>query len=162
MMRDIDKDVNTAHVSSFADDTRVLAGISHSDDVEVLQQDLEKIFLWSAENNASFNASKFECLRYGKNKFIIDNTVYHSNTQSEIQTHNSVRDLGVTMSSDATFAEHISNIIVAANLKCAWVLRSFKTRERTPMVTLWKAMIMPTLDYCSQLWCPTPLASSKI
>ena len=154
MMRDIDQNVRTAHVSSFADDTRVLAGISHPDDVDALQQDMGRIFQWSTDNNASFNADKFDCLRYGTNKSIIDNTVYYSNNLARIETRASVKDLGVTMSSDATFAEHISNVVVSANLKCAWVLRSFKTRDRTALVTLWKALVMPILDYCCQLWCP--------
>ena len=154
MMGDIDENVRTAHVSSFADDTRVLAGISHPGDVDALQQDLGRIYQWSSDNNAVFNADKFECLRYGTNKAIIENTAYYSNNLATIKTHSSVKDLGVTMSSDATFAEHIFNVIGSANLKCAWVLRSFKTRDRTALVTLWKALVMPTLDYCSQLWCP--------
>ena len=59
------------------------------------------------------------------------------------------------MSSDAHFSEQISNTILSAGLKCGWILRSFKTRDRLPMITLWKSLVAPILDYCSQLWCPT-------
>ena len=37
---------------------------------------------------------------------------------------------------------------------CSWILRTFKSRSPILMVSLWKAMVQPILDYCSQLWCP--------
>ena len=38
----------------------------------------------------------------------------------------------------------------------AWALRTFSTRERDPMTTIWNAQIRPILDYCSPLWSPNP------
>ena len=67
MLRDIDHNVHTAFVSSFADDTCVLGGIAGVDDVAALQRDLEIIYQWSETNNAQFNSGKFELLRYGYN-----------------------------------------------------------------------------------------------
>ena len=155
MLHDIDENIAASYVSSFADDTRVLAGISGADDVDNLQADLEKIYQWADKNNSVFNASKFQCLRYGVNKNIISDTVYYSNTQSTIESESSVSDLGVIMSSDAKFSEHITNITTKASLKCSWILRVFRTRERIPLTTLWKSLVIPILDYCSQLWCPS-------
>ena len=59
------------------------------------------------------------------------------------------------MCSDATFDEQISSVAIAANLKCGWVLRTFQTREKKLMLTLWKSLVQPVLDYCCQLWSPT-------
>ncbi|XP_076066688.1 uncharacterized protein LOC143040028 [Oratosquilla oratoria] len=36
----------------------------------------------------------------------------------------------------------------------SWVLRTFSSREPQVMLTLWRALVQPTLDYCSQLWSP--------
>lgn len=58
------------------------------------------------------------------------------------------------MSNDATFNFNITNIITSAKIKSAWILRTFKTREKIPMLTLWKSLVLPTLEYCSQLWSP--------
>ena len=33
-------------------------------------------------------------------------------------------------------------------------MRTFKTRAKVPMLTLWKSLILPKIEYCSQLWCP--------
>lgn len=35
-----------------------------------------------------------------------------------------------------------------------WILRTFKLREKNCMLALWKALVQPILDYCSQLWSP--------
>jgi len=67
MLGDIDHEVASAFVSSFADDTRVLGKVTNTQDVESLQSDLYIIYQWSNTNNALFNSDKFECLRYGLN-----------------------------------------------------------------------------------------------
>ena len=52
-------------VSLFADDTRILRPVKNHDDVELLQQDLDKLYTWQDKNNMAFNGKKFEILRYG-------------------------------------------------------------------------------------------------
>ena len=119
-----------------------------------LQADLNSIYEWAVDNNRMFNNEKFECLRYGRNKDIQAHTGYTSSSGCDITVQDSVRDLGVTMSSDGTFKKHIVNVIETANNMCGWILRTFRTRAAHPMLTLWKSMVLSKLDYCSQLWCP--------
>ena len=59
------------------------------------------------------------------------------------------------MSNDATFTKHIDKVIETANDMCSWILRTFKSRSPDLMLTTWKSLVLPILDYCSQLWCPT-------
>ena len=35
-----------------------------------------------------------------------------------------------------------------------WILRTFRTRDKNSMLTLWKSLVRPILDYCCQLWSP--------
>ena len=58
------------------------------------------------------------------------------------------------MASDGTFKRQILNVVDSANKMCGWILRTFTTRAATPMLTLWRSMVLSRLDYCSQLWCP--------
>ena len=46
LIGDIDKDVSHAFLSSFADDTRIGIGISTEEDVNQLQEDLEKVYAY--------------------------------------------------------------------------------------------------------------------
>ena len=64
----------------------------------------------------------------------------------------SVKDLGVIMSNDGSFQEHISKICDSANRKIGWFLRSFQSRDSELMRFIWQTYIQPGLDYCSQLW----------
>ena len=58
------------------------------------------------------------------------------------------------MSQDASFTHHYSKIKSAARQMSGWALRTFTTREESCMVTLWKTLIRPKLEYCCQLWSP--------
>ena len=66
-----------------------------------------------------------------------------------------MRDLGVTMSVDASFTEHINNVVDSANKTVSTILRTFRSRDPQLMITLWKSVVLPQLEYCSQLWSPT-------
>ena len=155
LLGDIDKSIASAFVSSFADDTRVGHRIKTVGDVTALQDDLNSIYQWSAENNMTFNSEKFECIRYGKKKELHETTVYLSDVSSSITPKDQVNDLGVLISSNCLFKNHIDNVVKTANKLCGWILRTFKTRTPKLMVLLWKSLVLSKLDYCSQLWSPT-------
>ena len=154
MLGDIDKDVAHAFLSSFADDTRVGKSVQNEQDVQILQEDLYKIYEWANLNNMTFNDTKFEMLRYGRNSELIESTTYLSNTGSTIQPKSALKDLGVTMSSSGHFTDHINKITETVRNLSAWILRSFKSRSRILLLQLWKSIVIPRLDYCSQLWNP--------
>ena len=80
--------------------------------------------------------------------------LYLSNTGQTIQSKPSTKDLGVTMSSTGEFKEHIANIVDTVRDLTAWILRSFKSRSSHVMLFLWKVIVIPRIDYCSQLWSP--------
>ena len=109
LIGDIDKDVAEAFLSSFADDTRVGNGIATLSDTKCLQSDLNAVYKWSVDNNKMFNSDKFELIRYRSNnsKELQSQTSYLSNDRSTIEEKQHVRDLGVTLSNDTTFTQHI-------------------------------------------------------
>ena len=45
----------------------------------------------------------------------------------------------------------------SANNMCSWILRTFQSRSPELMLTLWKSLVLPILDYCSQLWSPSKI-----
>lgn len=144
-----------SRVSSFADDTRVMRLVKCGEDVETLQEDLNKIYEWQDANNMKFNDDKFEVLRYGKNEVLKTLTYYTTPTGDPIETRDCVRDLGVVMSASANFSNHIDHTVAKVKNVINWILRIFVSREQTVMKTLWDSLVQPHLDYCSQLWAPS-------
>ena len=114
-------------MKSFADDTRAAKEIWFKDDVTILQRELSKIYDWSTANNASLNDKKIEGMRLGPNEQIKSDTHYTTPSGKTIEIKKSIKDLGVWLSDDCTFNDHIQNTIVKAKNMVPWILRSFKT-----------------------------------
>ena len=123
--------------------------------VQKLQSDLHEIYKWVMDNNMSLNEHKFELLRYGKNMEIKQSTHYKTDTNANIIEKSVVKDLGVFMANNAKFNDHIDNVAVKANHMTSWILRTFESRNPELMLTLWKSLIIPIFDYCSQLYHPS-------
>lgn len=50
-----------------------------------------------------------------------------------------IKDLGVLLSSDGSFTEHINSVVKKAKDLAAWILKTFKCRSRIAMLTTWKS-----------------------
>ena len=154
MISDIDENINYSILSSFADDTRVLKEVTELMDSFKLQHDLNQIYEWTKRNNMKLNGCKFEHLSYGRNKDAKSYSTYLNNAHCKIETKNSVKDLGVLMTNDGKFDDHINAVVNKVNNLVSWILRTFETRDEKIMLTLWKSLVIPHLDCCSQLWSP--------
>lgn len=152
-INDVDRDIVSSFLSSFADDTRAGLGIKNVGDAATLQEDLNRIYSWADENKMVLNASKFELLQYGKHEFISLYSYFDSNGQIIVPNEH-VKDLGIFMSPTADFSHHIDSVISKVNNLTSWALRSFKCRSADFILTTWKSVILPHLDYGSQLWNP--------
>ena len=150
---DIDDGVKYSSLSSFADDTRILKDIETVMDTFKLQYDLNIAYNWTEDNNMTFNDTKFQLLRHGSSE-VQENSVYISPSAKKIEEKKCVKDLGVLMDNDCAFSSHIDKVVDKMREMSGWILRTFKLRSPTLMLTLWKALVIPHHDYCSQLWSP--------
>ena len=155
LIGDIDADLHNSSLRSFADDTRVLKGINSLRDASLLQHDLTIVYQWAVDNNMLFNSKKLELLRYGANSQLKQQTSYLAPDKTTIPEKNHIKDLGVIMSNSGNFNEHIKSVCEKASNMCSWILRTFTSRSPVLMLTLWKSLVLPILDYCSQLWSPS-------
>ena len=152
---DIDDDLQYTKTASFADDTRILKGVKQISDCEQLQEDLNKVYDWARINNMHFNEAKFELLQYGKQNYSFPSFKYNTATGIEIKENSTVKDLGITIQDNAKFDTQLNNIVIKCRRIAGYILRTFKTREQNVMIHLFKMLILPIAEYCSQLWSPT-------
>ena len=84
----------------------------------------------------------------------------HSSSYSNIYTTSSfdiinysrnILDLGINVSSDCSFDFHISNLAKSTKYLTGLILRTFSSRDKFTMLTLFKALVMSRLDYGCQL-----------
>ena len=153
-MTDIDEELMYSLLKSFADDTRIMKGVSNVREASQLQGDLFNVYDWSESNNMEFNSLKFEIHRYGADEALKQLTNYLTNIGTIIDEKDSVKDLGIIMSNDGSFTEHVNHVVEKAKTQMSSILRNFKSRSLNHMLCLWKSIVIPRL-YCSQLWTPT-------
>ena len=133
--------------SSFADDTRVKRGIHSPEDCTSLQADLQTIYSWASHVNMHFNSDKFECMRLWPNPSITPEYEYLGPDGNAIEVKESLKDLGVYLSSDLSFKLQVEKCVASASKLAGWGLRTFRRRSLVTMRSIWKTLVQPRLDY---------------
>jgi ribonucleases P/MRP protein subunit RPP40 len=105
----------------------------------------------------NFNASKCQTLHIGKGN---PQTIYQINNEN-IESVKEVRDLGVVMDSNLSFARHTDLQVSKANRILGLVRRAFEYLSKDMLVRLYKALIRPHLEYCSTVVYPRTKAQLK-
>ena len=155
MIRDIDEHTSNAMVGIFADDTRIWRSIRGEVDQDILQEELQKVYEWADLNNASFNGDKFEVARFELGQLPDLEAIYKAHNNDDIDFKHHIKDLGVWMSANLTFDEHIRVITAKARRIMGLVLRSFKSRKTEVMLPLLKSLIRSQVEYACPIWSPT-------
>ena len=103
------------------------------------------LYNWANAVNMMFNCSKFEWVRYGT--ATAPPFQYLSPDQTPIDQKDSLWDLGVSLSSDLTFKLQIEKSVTTASQMLGWGLRSFRSRSKNLLLTMFKSLVQPHLDY---------------
>ena len=141
-----------ARILTGADDTRIWRFICSEADKMLLQEDLNSLYKWAEDNNASFNGDKFEGISYPLG--LASKRVYTAPNNIHIKNKETIKDLGVYISSNCTYTEHIKIYVKETQKIAAWTLRTFLTREKRVLKVLLKQLIVPKIEYASVIWCP--------
>ena len=136
----------------YADDILLYKLINSPYDVLLLQHDVNLILHWIRDQGLIPNHSKTVLLRVTRSKNVptvnisIDS---HPHSRSE-----SVKYLGVILSSNLTWSKHINTICKTA--KCHLGLIHRKLHQASPQArhTIYRSTILPKLDYCCSVWDP--------
>ena len=161
-INDLHKCVNQSLISHFADDTRIIKAITQAADVSLLQEDLLKTINWSHKNKMVLHSGKFELLCHTLRKsntlqelpFYNQFTEYSTPDGSLVTPTDSLRDLGVIITTELSWSSQINILAEKSRQMIAWVLSVFKNRSESTMMCLYKALIRSRLEYCSALWNP--------
>ena len=107
LMLDITLSIQHSILSSFADDTKIWKAINNQSAVNLLQEDLDRVYVWAEQNNMTFNSKKFQAVRFAE---ILSHPVYNSDVGLPMEETDLVKDLGIYISSDMHFDQHVRTI----------------------------------------------------
>lgn len=131
----------------FADDTKIYNSCNNH---MLLQNDLNKLVSWSNFWLLPFNVEKCSVIHYGKRNPCID-YIMDSAVLSKVE---SIKDLGITFTGSLSFDKHIYNITSTANSRIGIVKNTFHRIKPVGFLHLYKSLIRPILEYCTNTWCP--------
>lgn len=136
----------------FADDTIVYFTINSQTDCSTLQSDLNKLQKWEDEWLMSFNPDKCEIIHISRKKKPIkfEYTLHNKILKSA----DKVKYLGLTITKDLTWNNHINNITNKANNTLRFVKRNIKTNNIKTKELAYKTYVRPQLEYCNIVWDP--------
>ena len=100
------------------------------------------------------NQEKFQYISYHMGDSSKINNIYLSPDHNILPKSGEVKDLGIQMSENCDFDSHIASVAKKCSRLCGWILRTFSTRSKSVLLTLFKSIVLPHLDYRSQLWSP--------
>lgn len=72
----------------------------------------------------------------------------------ELEAVDSERDLGIIISSDLSWSEHINSIAAKANKILGMLKRTFISRDSDLWKYLYTSLVRPHLEYAAQVWNP--------
>ena len=148
-----------SQVRLFADDTIVYLTISSIDDCHNLQDDLKSLEQWEQDWLMEFHPAKCNVLRITKKKTRISYPyTLHGQVLEEVS---SAKYLGITISNDITWTKHIEKTTSKANSKLGFLKRNLKVKDQKLKEKAYKAIVRPTLEYCSTVWDPHSQQQSR-
>lgn len=140
----------------FADDAKLYRKISSVSDVQILQNDLDKVYQWSRTWNLKLNSSKCKSFRMTLRTRPIHATYQIDGT--ELEHLEQIRDLGVILDTKLTFGPHVDSTVKKASRALGVLIRSFQKSnprghlsERS-VIASYCAHVRSIMEYCSVIW----------
>ena len=134
----------------FADDAKMISKVGTEADVFKLKNDLEKLEKWSDDWQMLFNVDKCKVMHLGFN----DKSDVYSMKGNRLEPVQEERDLGVVISKDLKVSKQCVRAATKGNQILGMISRTFKSKKSVIILKLYKSLVRPHLDYCSQAWRP--------
>ncbi len=141
--------------SIFADDIKLYSTFKCHLDYVALQSALAAIFEWSSNWQLPISASKCSFICLGNKQLLKSQPVPNFEIANVVLPQlESIRDLGVIVDSNLSFAQHIRSLVNNAHFKSNLIFRCFNTRDTRVLVKAYTTYVRPSLEYCSSAWSP--------
>ena len=141
-INDLDEGIDSKLVK-FADDTKLGRGVATEQEIEMLRQDLKRIYQWSVDWQMLFNTDKCTVLHMGKNN---KEAEYKLGT-NKIKLSMQEKDLGIIVDKSGKSTEQCILAVKKANYVLA-MIKWNKFKHKKVIVKRYESLVRPRLKYC--------------
>lgn len=142
----------SSNVRLFADDCVIYRKINSSEDSNTLQTDLDNIVNWCEDWQMQINAFKTKAMTFTRSTNMHLNSYSINNTA--IENVSTLKYLGVYLSSNLTWNEHIDAIISKASKTLGFIRRNLYLASQSTKLLAYTSLVRSKLDYASIIWNP--------
>ena len=142
----------TSRTRLFADDCIVYRKIQTPQDCNQLQRDLDSLAQWESTWGMSFHPDKCNVLRV-TNKRAPINSTYKLKGQ-ELEELSTSKYLGVDLSKNLEWKEHIDRTVKKANSVLGFLRRNLRINNVDTKSSAYITLVRPHLEYCASIWSP--------
>ena len=157
-INDISSDIES-EIRLFADDCVCYREIKDEKDTMKLQRDIDRLGSWARKWGMRFQPVKCNMMQLARKRI---KKIYASYTLEGTNLENveSIKYLGVTITSDLRWNTHVSNVCTKANRTLGFLRRNLYSCPQEVKEAAYKGLVRPVLDYGSSVWDPPPRCSS--
>ena len=141
------------HLQLFADDAKLYSGINIDVASVPLQQSLDKLCAWASDWQLTINISKCAVLSISTIAPVSVHSYFINGIPIPHQATSCV-DLGVTISHNLKFNDHINSIVSRARQRISILFRGFASRNNDILRRAFIVYIRPLVEYNSVVWNP--------
>ena len=120
-----------------------------------LQMDIDRFGSWARKSGMRFQPVKCNMMQLTR-KWIKKIHVSYTLEGTDLETVESVKYLGVTITSDLRWNTHVGNVCTKANRTLGFLRRNLYSCTKEVKAAAYKGLVRPVLDYGSSVWDPPP------
>ena len=149
---DISSDIES-EIRLFADDCVCCREIKDEEDTIKLQRDIDPLGSLAWKRGMRFQPLKCNMMQLTRKRI---KKIRASYTFERIDFENveSIRYLGITITSDLRWNTHASNVCTKANRTLGFLRRNLNPCPKEVKEAAYKGLVRPVLDYGSSVWAP--------
>ena len=147
-------DNTRSSVRLFADDCVLYRNIKTLTDCQILQDDLNSLGQWETDWHMKFNVAKCHSMRVTRHlpsNQIHFNYSLHQQTLEQVQ---SAKYLGITITDDLEWDQHVAEISSKATKTLGFLRRNLALAPRHTKEVAYQTLVRPQLEYAAPVWHP--------
>ena len=151
-INDISSDIES-EIRLFDDDCVIYREIKDEKDTMKLQRDIDRLGSWARKWGMRFQPVKCNMMQLTRKRI---KKIHASYTLEGTNLENveSIKYLGVTITSDLKWNTHVSNVCTKANRTLGFLRRNLYSCPQEVKEAAYKGLVRPVLDYGSLVWDP--------